>query len=129
MGYANKSSELVVKYLFTTAVITRPTGWQVALFNGDPESGGTEFVDTAYARQTVAFTGSDPELDGRWQVDNDALVSFPAVQDAGGSVDYFAVYDTGTSTLIATVPMAASRTLATGDVLEIPAGALVIKGE
>lgn len=129
MGYTSVSSEAVVTYLFTTDTTTRPSGWEVGLFSGDPEGAGTEFADTAYARQAISFTVSDPESDGRWMVANTADIAFPAVVDSGGAVDYFAIYDTGTSSMIAVVPMTAARQLATGDILEIPASALVIKGE
>lgn len=130
MAYSEASSELTIKYLFTGDTITRPSGFTVAMYNGDPENGGTEFSDTDYARQGVTFTAADPDVDGRWEVTNDAAVQFPAVLDAGGDVDTYVVFDSAVADrIIAIIPMGLTRTLVTGDVVEIDANDLVIKAE
>ena len=77
MAYTPYVSELILDFLFTATVATRPTAWNVALFNGDPEASGVELTDANYARQSVTFTVADADSNGRSEAKNVAAVTFP----------------------------------------------------
>lgn len=127
MAYTTYVSQLLMNYAFTATAVTRPTAWSVALFTGNPESGGTEVVDANYAAQSVAFSVADADSNGRSEASNDAVVTFPAM-NAAATVAYLVVLDQGSNQL-ASLPLNVSRNLEAGDVFSIPAGELVIKGE
>lgn len=124
------SSEQLIKLLFTTATLpTRPATWEAALFTGNPglDGASNECADANYARQSVAFTASQPSAGQLWQVDNDADVTFPAFA-AGQTITHVGVFS-GAGVALAVFELPLSRTLPAAGVLSIPAGELVIKGE
>lgn len=68
------TSDSLKYYLTATAVAARPTTWTVSLHTGDPGVAGTanEVTDSAYARQSIAFS-----VVGQ-VASNTATVTFPA---------------------------------------------------
>ena len=71
----------------------------------------------SYARQTIAFT-----VTGN-QASNTAAVEFPTATASWGTVTYAAVYDAVSGgNLMAYGALTTSKTIASGDVLRIPAG-------
>jgi hypothetical protein len=119
MSFSNYLENKVLDHVFGGVSYTAPATLYVALFTSDPgETGsGTEVSGGSYARQTVTFT-----VTGN-QASNTAAVEFPTATGSWGTVTYAAIYDASTSgNLLAYGALTTSKTIASGDVLRIPAG-------
>lgn len=57
MALSNTTEDLVLAWLLTTAAVTRPTAWYLALYTSDPTDAdvGTEVSGFGYARQAITF--------------------------------------------------------------------------
>jgi hypothetical protein len=91
----NYAESQVIKWLMTTASVTRPTTWFVALHTADPTETGAvaELSGNGYARQSAAFTEDTNGL-----VDNDADITFgPNTGSNWGSVTHVSIWDTVTA--------------------------------
>lgn len=106
------------------------TNWTayVALFNGNPASGGTELTTTitgGATREAVAWDAvEDNGSDGRKTV-NASDIEIAASSAGSGTADYFAVYDGATGgNLRFYGALDPSFTFAAGQKVEIPAGQL-----
>lgn len=127
MSVATYASEQIVKAMFTTSTLTRPTSWYLSLHTADPgRTGANEVADANYVRQSATFTAS---LNGDvWQAINDAEAAFPAA-DAQFTVTHIAVFDASTAgNPIMSVEIPLSRTVQAGGIFTVPAGELVING-
>jgi len=127
MAYTPYVSELILDFLFTATVATRPTAWNVALFTGDPEASGVELTDANYVRQSVTFAVADADSNDRSEATTVAGVTFPAM-DAAATVAYVVILDQSGNQLAA-LALNVPRNLETGNVFSIPAGELIIRGE
>lgn len=119
MSFSNYLENKVLLHVFGATAYTAPSTLYVALFTTDPgEAGtGTEVSGGSYARQTIAFT-----VTGN-QASNTAAVEFPTATASWGTVTYAAVYDAVSGgNLMAYGALTTSKTIASGDVLRIPAG-------
>ena len=119
MSFSNYLENKVLLHVFGATAYTAPSTLYVALFTSDPgETGsGTEVSGGSYARQTVAFT-----VTGN-QASNTAAVEFPTATGSWGTITYAAVYDAlSGGNLLAYGALTTSKTIASGDVLRIPAG-------
>lgn len=119
MSFSNYLENKVLLHVFGATAYTAPATLYVALFTTDPgEAGtGTEVSGGSYARQTVAFTvvGS--------LASNTAAVEFPTATASWGTITHAAVYDAVSGgNLLASGALTTSKTIASGDVLRIPAG-------
>lgn len=121
----NKVLELLVgKTAFTT-----PSVW-VALFTAAPSDtgGGTEATGGSYARKSTA--GADWAAASGGSITNANDITFvTATGTWGGAITHCALIDSSTSggsnNYIAWADLAASKTVASGDVFKFLAGALV----
>jgi len=119
MSFSNYLENKVLLHVFGATAYTAPATLYVGLFTSDPgETGsGTEVSGGSYARQTIAFTVTDN------QASNTAAVEFPTATASWGTVTYAAVYDAVSGgNLMAYGALTTSKTIASGDVLRIPAG-------
>jgi len=119
MSFSNYLENKVLLHVFGATAYTAPSTLYVALFTSDPgETGsGTEVSGGSYARQTIAFT-----VTGN-QASNTAAVEFPTATASWGTITYAAVYDAVSGgNLMAYGALTTSKTIASGDVLRIPAG-------
>jgi hypothetical protein len=119
MSFSNYLENKVLGHVFGGVSYTAPATLYAALFTSDPgETGsGTEVSGGSYARQTITFT-----VTGN-QASNTAAVEFPTATGSWGTVTYAAIYDASTSgNLLAYGALSSSKTIASGDVLRIPAG-------
>lgn len=119
MSFSNYLENKVLLHVFGATAYTAPSTLYVALFTSDPgETGsGTEVSGGSYARQTIAFT-----VTGN-QASNTSAVEFPTATASWGTVTYAAVYDAlSGGNLLAYGALTTSKTIASGDVLRIPAG-------
>jgi len=127
MAYTPYVSELILDFLFTATFATRPTAWNVALFDGDPEVTGAELTDANYVRQSVTFTVADADSNGRSEAKNVAAVTFPDMA-AAATVAYVVIFDQSANQLSA-LALNVARDLEIGDVFSVPVGELIIRGE
>ena len=119
MSFSNYLENKVLLHVFGATAYTAPSTLYVALFTSDPgETGsGAEVSGGSYARQTIAFT-----VTGN-QASNTAAVEFPTATASWGTITYAAVYDAVSGgNLLAYGALTTSKTIASGDVLRIPAG-------
>lgn len=119
MSFSNYLENKVLLHVFGATAYTAPATLYVGLFTTDPgEAGtGTEVSGGSYARQTIAFTVTDN------QASNTAAVEFPTATASWGTVTYAAVYDAASGgDMLAYGALTTSKTIASGDVLRIPAG-------
>lgn len=115
-------NELLIHLLGPTAY-TKPSALYIALFNGDPASGGTEVSTSgsAYARQAATFTVTNNSAT------NTANVEWPVATSAWGSIDHVAIYDAATSgNQLVTAALTSTKTIGVGDVFRIPASNLSV---
>jgi hypothetical protein len=119
MSFSNYLENKVLLHVFGATAYTAPSTLYVALFTSDPgETGsGTEVSGGSYARQTITFT-----VTGN-QASNTSAVEFPTATGSWGTITYAAVYDALSSgNLLAYGALTTPKTIASGDVLRIPAG-------
>lgn len=119
MSFSNYLENKVLLHVFGATAYTAPSTLYVALFTSDPgETGsGTEVSGGSYARQTIAFT-----VTGN-QASNTSAVEFPTATGSWGTITYAAVYDAlSGGNLLAYGALTTPKTIASGDVLRIPAG-------
>lgn len=128
MSYSAFSSAQILKWLLTTDAVTRPTGWTAHLYLGDPESGGLELADSAYAAQAVTFAVADADANSRSEATNTAAVAFPAIADAAVDITHVVIKD-NVSNILSRIPLLPQRSLAVSNILSFPVGGLTIKGE
>jgi len=113
----------VLAHVFGATAYTAPTTLYIALYTVAPTDtgGGTEVSGGSYARQSCAFT-----VTGNLAT-NTSAVEWPTATGSWGTVVAIGVFDALTSgNLLAYGNLAASKTIASGDVLRIPAGDLDI---
>jgi len=132
MALSQYTADAILEWVTnTTAFPAEPTTIYVALFDGDPTSGGTEITNTitgSTTRTTLAL-GTSPATSGDYrQIDNASQVQITASASAGATADYAAIYDASTSgNLIAYEALTASKTIQTGDEVNFEANALVFR--
>jgi len=127
MAYTPYVSELILDFLFTTTTAGRPTSWDVALFDADPEAAGAELADANYVRQSVTFAVADADSNGRSEATNVAAVTFPDLA-AAATVAYVVIFDQ-LGNQLASLALNVARDLGIGDVFSVPVGELIIRGE
>lgn len=113
----------VLAHVFGGSAYTAPATLYLALYTVAPTDagGGTEVSGGSYARQTCAFT-----VTGNLAT-NTAAVEWPVATGTWGTVVAVGVLDASTAgNLLAYGTLTASKTIASGDVLRIPAGDLDI---
>jgi hypothetical protein len=123
MSFSNTYETNVLTWTFTNGAVTRPTAWYLGLFTSDPgeAQGGTEVSGGAYVREAVTFSVTGDTAT------NSAAVEWPVATGSWGTITHIAVYDALTGgNQIAYAALAIAKTIATGDVLRVPAGDLDI---
>lgn len=121
MSFSNTYETNVLTWTFTNSAVTRPTSWYLGLFTVAPGEGGggTEVSGGSYARQAVTFSVSGDTAT------NTAAIEFPVATADWGTITHVAVFDASTGgDQIAYAALSTSKTIATGDVLRVPAGDL-----
>lgn len=123
MSFSNTYETNVLTWTFTNSAVTRPTAWYLGLFTVAPGEGGggTEVSGGSYAREAVTFSVSGDTAT------NTAALEFAVATADWGTITHVAVFDASTGgTQIAYAALTTSKTIATGDVLRVPAGDLDI---
>ena len=123
MPFSSYVDNKLIDHLLGSATYTKPSALYVALFVGNPASGGTEVTTSgsAYARQSAAFTISTNSAS------NTAAIEYPTATASWGTIDYIAIYDASTAgNQLVSAALSAAKTIASGDVLRIPASNLSV---
>jgi hypothetical protein len=113
----------VLGHVFGGAAYSAPSTLYLALYTVAPTDtgGGTEVSGGSYVRQSCAFTVSGN------LATNTSAVEWPTATGSWGTIVAVGVFDASTSgNLLAYGNLATSKTIASGDVLRIPAGDLDI---
>ena len=129
MPLSQYTADALLKWSTNAAAFpAEPTTIYVALFNGDPTSGGTEITNTitGSTTRTTLTLGAAPATSGSYrQIDNAAQVQIIDSALSGATADYAAIYDNATAgNLIAYEALTASKTIQTGDEVNFEANAL-----
>ena len=123
MPFSSYVDNKLIDHLLGSTTYTKPSALYVALFVGNPASGGTEVTTSgsAYARQSAAFTISTNSAS------NTAAIEYPTATASWGTIDYIAIYDASTAgNQLVYAALSAAKTIASGDVLRIPASNLSV---
>jgi hypothetical protein len=123
MAFTSYTDNKLIDHLLGSGTFTKPASKYVALFIGDPLSGGTEISTsgTAYARQSAAFT-----ITGGVAT-NTAALEWAAATTAWGSITHVAIYDALSSgNQLVTAALTSTKTIGIGDVLRIPISQLSV---
>ena len=123
MSFSNTYETNVLTWTFTNSAVARPTAWYLGLFTAAPgeAGGGTEVSGGSYVREAVTFSVTGDTAT------NTAAVEWPVATASWGTITHIAVYDASTGgNQIAYAALTNSKTIASGDVLRVPAGDLDI---
>lgn len=121
MAFTSYTDNKLIDHLLGSATYTKPSGLYVALYVGDPASGGTEVSTSgsAYSRQSAAFTITGGAAT------NTSQLQWSAATSSWGTITHVAIFDASTSgNRLVDAALSTSKTITTGDVLQIPAGDL-----
>jgi len=69
----------------------------LALCNGSPEAGGSEFSGNNYARTSMTFSAPAEQANGSTMISNSARVESPVASGTWGNMTHIALYDASTS--------------------------------
>lgn len=118
----------VLNHFFRGVSTPAPAAVFVALFNGDPDSGGEELEADGYARVLAAFAAPINGDDGRMRVENSERIEFPRAEAFWGRVSHFCIYDARTSgAALACGPLRTPKLIETDDILEFKAKELRVE--
>jgi len=123
MAFTNYTDNKLIDHLLGSSTYTKPSTLYVALFVGNPTSGGTEVSTSgsAYARVVSTFTISGGNAT------NTAAIEWATATSSWGTIDWVAIYDASTSgNQLVTAALSSSKTIASGDVLRIPISSLSV---
>lgn len=123
MAFTSYTDNKLIDHLLGSATYTKPSSLFVALYVGDPASGGTEVSTSgsAYSRQSAAFTISGGAAS------NTSQLQWSAATSSWGTITHIAVFDASTAgNRLVDAQLSASKTIASGDVLQIPASQLSV---
>jgi hypothetical protein len=123
MPFTSYTDNKLIDHLLGSGTYTKPSALYVALFIGDPTSGGTEISTSgsAYARQSTAFTIAANVAT------NTAALEWAPATTAWGSITHVAIYDALSSgNQLVTAALTSTKTIGIGDVLRIPISQLSV---
>ena len=124
-SFTDYLEDKVLKHVFTNTAYTSPTTVYVGLFTVAPSDtgGGTEVSGNGYARKSAAFTVSGTGT----LATNSSAIDFDAATGTWGTIVAIAIFDAlTTGNMLAFADLTTSKSIASGDVLRIPAGDLDI---
>lgn len=115
--FTTYTKNLIIDWMRGTAISTLSAIYQ-ALFNGDPESGGSDVTSTIRTAGRVAIT-LGTVTDGA--VSNSAATDFGNAAGAA-TITYLAVYDASTAGNLLAKSTVTSKSVSIGDPVSIPIG-------
>lgn len=131
MSWPNALKDQVLNHFFRASYTNSPdAASHIALFNGDPQDGGTELSGSGYARQAVTFAApvNAPE-GGRMVANSNELEYGPATANWAQASHWAAYTASSGGTLRASGELTSPRTLLEGDEARFAAGEIRVKLE
>jgi hypothetical protein len=123
-SFSDYTENKVVDHVLGTATFTKPTAVYVALFTAAPSDsgGGTEVSGGSYARVAATFSAASGGA-----TSNSGVIDFGTASASWGTITHMAIFDASTAgNMLAWAPLAASKTVASGDAFQVPAGSLTV---
>jgi hypothetical protein len=123
MAFTSYTDNALLGHLLGSTTYTKPSALYVALYVGDPASGGTEVSTSGsgYVREAATFTVSGGTAS------NTASIEYPTATSSWGTIDHIAIYDASSGgNQLVTATLSSAKTIASGDVLRIPASNLSV---
>ena len=114
----------ILDHILRNAAFTSPSAVYLGLSTGTfgDDNSGTELTGNNYSRVAVTF---DPASGGA--TDNTGAIEFAAATGTWGSVGFFGLFDASSAgNLLIHGALASAKTIQSGDILKINAGALDI---
>ena len=119
---SDHAEALLLDWLMTTDVVTRPTAWYVGLYTAAPSDsgGGTEVSGSGYSRQTITVASATSP---GGTTSNTGDIVFTASGGDWGTITHIGIHDASSGgNLLWHGAMTASKTVADGDTLEFSIG-------
>lgn len=130
MPFSQYLADELIDWVKGTDMPSAPANVYIALFNGDPTSGGTEITNTikgSSTRDAIALGAVTTSGNFR-QADNTADITITASASAGATANYGAIYDAATAgNLLSYDTLTTSKTITTGDEVKFNANSAVYK--
>lgn len=123
MAFSSYIDNKLIDHLLGSGTYTKPSSLYVALYVGDPNSGGTEISTSgsAYTRKLATFSISTNTAR------NTADIEWSIATSNWGTITHAAIYDASTGgNMLVVAPLVTSKTIGIGDVLRILATTLVV---
>ena len=98
----------------------------LALYNGKPDSGGTELSGANYARVQITFSAPVEEVSGASTILNSTAVQTSRSSTDWGTTNYRAIKDAATSGNTVLAKSSSERVMSTGRMYQILAGDLKV---
>lgn len=124
MALTEYFANLVINHMLRAQAHTPPANMYVAIFKGDPASGGTEVNGTGYARQVIGYAAASAKA-----TSNAGLIDFGTAGSdwaaAGTEATHLAVFDASTGgNRYTSNALPAAKVIQTDDPVTIPIGVL-----
>lgn len=118
----------ILRWLLGESMISSPSGLYLALFDGDPDSGGTEVTTTVRSAGRVLINfEATPSSGTDNEVASDADTDFGASEGAA-DVDWVAIYDAAsTGNRLFKKQLSGTENIILGSNVAVPAGDLTIR--
>jgi hypothetical protein len=119
---SDHAEALLLDWLMTTDVVTRPTAWYVGLYTAAPSDsgGGTEVSGSGYSRQTITVASATSP---GGTTSNTGDIVFTASGGDWGTITHIGIHDAVSGgSLLWHGAMTASKTVADGDTLQFSTG-------
>ncbi len=114
----------VLDHILGTGAYTMPSNVYIGLSTGSfgDDNSGTELSGSGYARQAATFAAASSG-----SAATNATVNFPTATGSWGAVSHWGLFDASSSgNLLIHGAFAASKTIASGDVMRINSGDLTV---
>ena len=114
----------VLDHILGTGAYTMPSNVYIGLSTGSfgDDNSGTELSGSGYARQAATFAAASSG-----SAATNATVNFPTATGSWGAVSHWGLFDASSSgKLLSHGAVAASKTIASGDVMRINSGDLTV---
>ena len=123
-GLSTATTNLVLDWAMSTASVTRPTAWYLALYTVAPTDagGGTEVSTGGYVRQAITFGAASSA-----SMLSTNTVAFTAVGADYGTIVYVGIFDASTGgNFLWSGAMTVNRTVTDGQTLTFAIGDVVL---
>ncbi|CAB4124472.1 hypothetical protein UFOVP62_4 [uncultured Caudovirales phage] len=118
MPFSTYTDNKLIDHLLGSNTYTKPASKYLALYVGDPTSGGTEVSTSgsAYTRLASNFTISSNVAA------NSSSLEWSPASSTWGTVTHAAIYDASTGgNMLVSAPLSVAKPITTGDIFRIPA--------